>query len=110
MRTLRVLTITAVLGCCGLFAAVALAALTEWAGTGYHLESGQNGFLNHDVNLFYSKGKGEDRAVCAGIREVEKTCAGRNESAVYDLPYYVFKEPYLHNHDAEGGYFHGWYE
>jgi hypothetical protein len=110
MSKLRVLTAIAVLTCCGVLAAAAFAVQTEWAGNGYHLNSGQNGFLNHKVNLYYSRGHGENRAVCAGIREWEKACVGRGEYAVFELSFYVFNEPYLHNHDTEGGYFHGWYE
>ncbi len=97
----------AVLTCCGMFAAQALA--TEWAGHGYYLASGQNGFLNYKVNLYASEGLGEDRAVCAGIRYYEKSCVGRGAYAWYALSFYVSGEPYLHNHDPENGYFHGWY-
>jgi hypothetical protein len=89
------------------FAAQALA--TEWAGNGYYLASGQNGFLNYKVNLYASEGKGENRAVCAGIRSYGNSCVGRGYYAWYALSFYVYNEPYLHNHDTEGGYFHGWY-
>jgi hypothetical protein len=110
MRKLRMLILVGAVVCCAVFAALALASRTEWAGNGYHLESGQNGFLNHKINFFLSEGKGENRAVCAGIRGVEESCVPRGSYAVYDLPFYIEGEPYLHNHDPEGGYFHGWYE
>jgi hypothetical protein len=107
MRKIRVLIVIAVLTCCGAFAAQALA--TEWAGNGYYLASGQNGFTNYKVNLYASEGKGENRAVCAGIRYYGNNCVGRGFYAWYPLPFYVHGEPYLHNHDSEGGYSHGWY-
>jgi hypothetical protein len=110
MRKLRMLMVTTVIACCCMFAALALAGSTEWAGNGYHLSSGQSGYLNHKVSLYLSEGKGEDRAVCAGIRYYEKSCVGRGSYAFYELSNYVDGEPELHNHDAEGGYFHGWYE
>jgi hypothetical protein len=110
MRKLRVLMLIAVVACCGVFTALALASRTEWAGNGYYLSSGQNGFLNHKVNLYLSEGLGSNRAVCAGIRGIEESCVGRGAYALYDLGYYVEGEPYIHNHDPEGGYFQGWYE
>jgi|GEM_PF-3509758 hypothetical protein len=109
MRRLRAPILIAVVCSC-VFAALALAARTEWAGNGYHLASGQSGYLNHKVSLYLSEGKGEDRAVCAGIRSYEKSCVGRGSYALYDLSFYVNGEPELHNHDGEAGYFHGWYE
>jgi hypothetical protein len=50
MRKLSaVLAVVAIL-CLGIFAAAAQAV--EWAGNGYYLVSGQNGFLNHKVWLY----------------------------------------------------------
>jgi hypothetical protein len=80
----------------------------QWAGNGYHLNSGQNGFLNRKLFLNEAIGIGENRAVCAGIREVGDSCVGRGEYAFYHHST-VYSEPYLHNHDAEAGYFYGWY-
>ncbi len=79
----------------------------HWAGNGYYLASGQNGFTNYEVNnLFESVGLGENRAVCAGIRGVGNMCVGRGQTARYSTgsEYFGF-EPYLHNHDTEGGDF-----
>jgi hypothetical protein len=92
-------------------AAFAIDSEHHWAGNGYHLASGQSGFLNHKTGLDESWGRGEGRAVCAGIREVENTCVGRGETAYYTTYHgiYVESEPYLHNHDPEGGTFNGWY-
>ncbi len=93
--------------CFALF--VAAASAIEWAGNGYYLASGQSGYLNRTVTIQASSGKGENRAVCAGIRYYGYQCVGRGSTASYIEPYPVFSEPYLHNHDAEGGYFHGYY-
>ncbi len=109
MEKIRALIVVAAVAAFGTFASQA-SAKVHWAGNSYHLESGQNGFLNHKVELFFSEGKGENRAVCAGIREIESNCVGRGSFALYTLPFYVIGEPYLHNHDTEGGFFNGWYE
>jgi len=50
MRRLRAPILIAVVCSC-VFAALALAARSEWAGNGYHLASGQSGYLNHKVSL-----------------------------------------------------------
>lgn len=94
-----------------LFLLVAAAAFAvEWAGNHYYLASGQNGFLNHTVSEYESVGVGENRAVCAGIRYIGNKCVGRGEVAYYRPSEELVSEPYLHNHDTEGGYFHGyWY-
>jgi hypothetical protein len=112
MAKARIAAIVAVLACCLALVATAFATFSrhQWAGNGYHLESGQNGFLNHDVILDESQGKGENRAVCAGIRGIGDTCVGRGEEAVYGTKgIAVEAEPYIHNHDAEAGYFNAWY-
>ncbi len=103
LRTLFAFTVLAFV----VFVAAALAV--EWAGNGYYLSSGQSGYLNHTVNIQVSSGNGEDRAVCAGIRYYGDQCVGRGATAKYVEPYPVLSEPYLHNHDYEGGYFHGYY-
>jgi hypothetical protein len=108
MRKIRALIVVAAVACLGVFG-VAQAQAVEWAGNGYYLASGQNGFLNHTVRLYASDGYGENRAVCAGIRGVGDTCVGRGYIAEFILAYDIESEPYLHNHDTEGGYFHGFY-
>jgi len=108
MRKIRLLIAVVAVVCLGVFG-VAQAQALEWAGNGYYLASGQNGFLNSSVYLYASDGYGENRAVCAGIRGVGDSCAGRGYIAEYVLSSDVYSEPYLHNHDAEGGYFHGFY-
>jgi|ERR1039457_2374065 hypothetical protein len=102
-RTLLAFTVLAFV----LFVATALAV--EWAGNGYYLASGQSGYLNHTVTIQEASGRGENRAVCAGIRYYGDDCVGRGSTAAYIEPYPVLSEPYLHNHDTEGGYFHGYY-
>ena len=88
----------------------AAAFAVEWAGNGYYLASGPNGFLNHTVHIYLSEGLGENRAVCAGIRGYGDTCVGRGSVASYSYKATVVEsEPYLHNHDTEAGYFHGWW-
>jgi hypothetical protein len=77
----------------------------HWAGNGYYLASGQNGFSNYYVYVYTSEGEGENRAVCAGIRGVGSTCVGRGYTASYGTGAEWYKEVYLHNHDTEGGYF-----
>jgi hypothetical protein len=110
MRRIRRLIMIAALACCGASAAFATQAqAVQWTGSGYHLESGQNGFLNHTVKLEVSTGLGSNRAVCAGIRGYLEECAPRGSAASADLEKVVSSEPYLHNHDSEGGYFEGWY-
>ena len=62
--------------------------------------------------LAESWGYGENRLACAGIREIGRTCAvNRGETVYYHTVNWigVWSEPYLHNHDTEGGYFQGWY-
>jgi len=100
------LAVVAIL-CLGIFAAAAQAV--EWAGNGYYLVSGQNGFLNHKVWLYAADGIGEGVASCAGIREVAKGCAGPWEVSGYVLSGDVWSEPYLHNHDTKAGTFKGYY-
>lgn len=107
MRKLSVLISVVALLCLGVFAASAQAI--EWAGNHYFLASGQNGFLNHKVWLYAADGIGEGVASCAGIREVEKGCAGPWEVSGYTLSSDVWSEPYLHNHDTANGYFKGYY-
>ncbi|MGP0102602.1 MAG: hypothetical protein ACLPUT_13415 [Solirubrobacteraceae bacterium] len=91
------------------FAVVVTALAINWTGSHYYLSSGQNGFLNRTVIVQASFGKGENRAVCAGIRYYGLSCVGRGSIASYIEPYAVLSEPYLHNHDTEGGYFVGEY-
>lgn len=113
MSKTRPTVVLAVLACCLVFVTVAFAEFTthHWAGNGYHLASGQNGFLNRKVPLAESWGKGENRAVCAGIREIGSTCVNRGETAFYHTVGFIHveSEPYLHNHDPEAGEFNGWY-
>ena len=112
MVKVRIVAVLSVAACCLAFAATAFAYQTvEWAGNGYHLESGQNGFLNRKRAMNESWGKGENRAVCSGLREIGDTCVGRGSTAEYHTTnfIYVILEAYLHNHDTEGGFFHGWY-
>jgi hypothetical protein len=91
------------------FAVAATALAIKWTGPNYYLASGQNGFLNKTVIVQASFGKGENRAVCAGIRGYGDTCVGRGSIASYIEPYAVLSEPYIHNHDTEAGYFIGEY-
>lgn len=113
MAKTRIAIVLAVLACSLVFVAAAFAAFEkhEWAGNGYHLESGQNGFLNENVILDESKGKGESRAVCAGIRGFEgEVCVGRGAEAVFTTKGIAVEgDPYIHNHDPEAGYFHAWF-
>jgi hypothetical protein len=112
MAKARIVAVLVVFVCCLVIVATAFATDERhlWAGNSYHLESGQNGFLNYNVILTESQGEGIDRAVCAGVRGIGETCVGRGSEAVYGLKgIYVEAEPYIHNHDAEGGYFYGWY-
>jgi hypothetical protein len=84
----------------------------QWAGESapYYLSSGQSGFLNESTELYASEGEGENRAVCAGIRGYGDNCTGRGHAVSYsDENKILFSEPYLHNHDTEGGDFKGWY-
>jgi hypothetical protein len=108
MRKIRTLIVVAVVTCLGVFG-VAEAQALEWAGNGYYLSSGQNGFLNHSVYLYASNGYGEGVASCAGIRGYGNGCAGPNEISSYVLAGDVYSEPYLHNHSTYGGYFKGYY-
>lgn len=90
----------------------ASAETIEWAGNGYHLASGQNGFLNHKVWLYASDVKGTSAMLgCAGIREVEplncEKSVGELAGVVKALEYW--SEPYLHNHGTKEGTFDGWY-
>src|SRR4030088_556113 len=112
MVKVRIAAVLAVVVCCLAFASVALAYSTHhWAGNGYYLASGQNGFTNYTRAMNESWGSGENRAVCAGIREIGSTCVGRGSTAYYHTTgyIYVYAEAYLHNHDTEAGYFNGWY-
>ena len=84
----------------------------EWAGNGYYLAGGQNGFLNHKVSLHSSYVLATGSAIgCAGIREVVAvSCeqyAGSGAGVV--LANDVYAEPDLHNHSAFGGTFRGFY-
>jgi hypothetical protein len=108
----RIAAVLAVVVCCLACTAVALAYTTiHWAGNGYYLSSGQNGFTNYIAAMNESWGKGENRAVCAGIRGIGDTCVGRGYTAYFNTTghVYVEAEAYLHNHDSEAGYFNGWY-
>jgi hypothetical protein len=113
MAKARIVAVLAVFACCLVVVATAFAVDERrlWAGNKYHLNSGQNGFLNYNVALDESQGEGEDRAVCAGIRGIGETCVGRGSEAVYETVngIYIEAEPYIHNHDTEAGYFFGWY-
>jgi hypothetical protein len=89
---------------------VAVALAVEWTGAHYHLNSGQSGFTNYNVIVQISSGRGENRAVCASIRgKGEINCVGRGETASFIEPYPIIGEPFIHNHDAEAGYFKGYY-
>lgn len=109
MRRLRALILIAALASFGTIGVAAAQAEGLWAGNGYFLASGQNGFLNHTVELEISTGIGNNRAVCAGIRGYADECAPRGSAASEDLEKRVKSEPYLHNHDTEGGTFEGWW-
>lgn len=114
MAKARIAAILVVLACCLVGAATAFATFTatQWAGQAekYHLNSGQSGFLNHNVILDETWGKGENRAVCSGVRNLGQTCVGRGETAFFGTKgIEVEAEPSLHNHDAEAGYFKGYY-
>lgn len=114
MFKVRTFAVLAVLACCLVSVAAASAQEYEtihWAGNGYYLSSGQNGFLNRTRAMNESWGKGENRAVCAGLRGIGETCGGRGSTPHFHTEgyIYVYLEAYLHNHDEEGGYFNGWY-
>ena len=112
MLKARIAVALLVVAFCLAFSAVALAYTThQWAGNGYHLNSGQNGFTNFVAAMNESWGSGENRAVCAGIREVGNNCVGRGSTAFFNTTGHIFveAEAYLHNHDAEAGTFNGWY-
>ena len=114
MPKARTAAVLAVLACSLVFVAVALAAFQnrQWAGQNqpYHLNSGQSGYLNVNVFLNEASGKGENRAVCAGINGFGDTCVGRGETARFGTKgIEVEGDPYLHDHDGEGGYFKGWF-
>jgi hypothetical protein len=112
MLKARIAVVLAVVVSCFAFTAVALAYTTiHWAGNGYYLNSGQNGFTNYIAAMNESWGKGENRAVCAGIRGIGDTCVGRGSTAYYHTTGYIYveAEAYLHDHDTEAGYFNGWY-
>jgi hypothetical protein len=111
MRKIRLLIAVLVVVAFATFVAVALANRIEWAGNKYHLNSAQTGYTNYAVEAFASEGHGENRAVCSAFRySPEQSCVGRGGYSLYLLGSYHIVEPYIHNHDAEAGYFHGWYE
>jgi hypothetical protein len=113
MIKVRILAVLAVVvACCLTSVATAFAYETvHWAGSGYYLASGQNGFLNRTRAMNESWGTGENRAVCSGLRGIGDSCVGRGSTAHYHTQgyIYVYLEAYLHNHDTEAGYFNGWY-
>jgi hypothetical protein len=112
MRKIRTLLVLAALICFSAFG-VASAQAEEWAGNGYHLEPGQNGFLNRKVWIYAYDGEGLGGVlVCTGIRGLEgsEICSTSTEEIVgktYLAEYY--SEPYLHNHSTKGGDFRGWW-
>jgi len=108
MRKIRSLTAAVAIACVGVFGVTQAQAL-EWAGNGYYLSSGQNGFLNRKVWLYATNGYGEGPANCAGIRGYGNGCAGPREFSAYVLAGDVYSEPYLHNHSTFGGTFKGYY-
>ncbi len=111
-KSRTVIAVVAVFASCLVFAAAAFAAFEthHWAGGGYFLASGQNGFLNTNVFLNETWGTGENRAVCSGISGFGKTCVNRGETARYNTKgIEVEGDPDLHNHDTEDGYFNGWF-
>jgi hypothetical protein len=96
---------------CG-FTFVASSEAVEWAGSGYHLAGGQNGFLNHKVPLFASDVLATGSAIgCAGIREVAPVVCEEfpGSGAGVTLANDVFSEPDLHNHSTFEGTFRGFY-
>jgi hypothetical protein len=112
VRILAILATVLAVAACGL-TSVATASAYEtvhWAGNGYYLASGQNGFLNRTRAMNESWGKGENRAVCSGLRGIGDSCVGRGSTASYHTQgyIYVYLEADLHNHDTEAGYFNGW--
>ncbi len=109
-RTL--VALLAVLAVLAVTAGAASATTIEWAGSGYALESGQNGFLNHKVFLFASEVIGTSAMLgCAGIREVEPLNCEKEEGELAGVVKAVeyFSEPYLHNHGLKRGTFRGFY-
>ncbi len=102
----------ALLTVCFATAGAASATTIEWAGNGYSLESGQNGFLNHKVFLYASEVIGTSAMLgCAGIREVEPLNCEKEEGELAGVVKAVeyFSEPYLHNHGSKRGTFRGFY-
>jgi hypothetical protein len=96
---------------CGLTFAASSEAV-EWAGNGYYLASGQNGFLNYKVHLYASDVLATSGQIgCAGIREynavVCEEYAGSGAGVVRAED--VYSEPDLHNHGTKGGTFRGFY-
>jgi hypothetical protein len=113
VRILAILATVMAVAACGLTSVATGSAYetVHWAGNGYSLASGQNGFLNRTRAINESWGKGENRAVCSGLRGISDSCVGRGSTASYHTQgyIYVYLEAYLHNHDTEAGYFAGWY-
>ncbi len=98
--------------CVGGLSFAASSEAVEWAGNGYHLAGGQNGFLNHKVNLNGSYVLATSSAIgCAGIREVVPVSCEEyaGSGAGVTLAYDVYSEPDLHNHSTFEGTFRGFY-
>jgi hypothetical protein len=110
-KSLMVLLAVLSASMCGLAFAASSEAV-EWAGNGYHLAGGQNGFLNHKVNLYASDVLATSSAIgCAGIREVVPVVCEEyaGSGAGVTLAYDVYSEPDLHNHSTFEGTFRGFY-
>lgn len=85
------------------------AAAVEYAN---HVEVGGGG--NHFgpfVYLFAAETFPYGTALgCAGIRSVGQDCATSvGETAIYEIPFDVESEPYIHNHSTWTSYFNGYY-
>jgi hypothetical protein len=112
MRKSLAVVLASVAACTSALAFAASSEAVEWAGNGYYLAGGQNGFLNHKVYLYASDVVATGSAIgCAGIREVVavvcESYAG--SGAGVTLANDVYSEPDLHNHSTFGGTFRGFY-
>jgi hypothetical protein len=110
-KSLKIVLVVLSLSVSGLSFAASSEAV-EWAGNGYYLASGQNGFLNHKVWIYASDVLATGSAIgCAGIREVAPVVceAYAGSGAGVTEAYEYWSEPDLHNHSTFGGTFRGFY-
>jgi hypothetical protein len=112
VRTFIVVAVVSAVACVGLIGA-AQAGAEEWAGSNYHLNSGQYGYLNRKVWVYASDVLAVNSAIgCAGIVGVgNMVCeekAGDGAGVTYLAEY--LSEPYIHNHSGWPDDFRGfWY-